>query len=504
MIKNVLECLENSCKKNENKIIFADEKEEITYLGFLKNSQKIGTGLYNKSSNKRPIAIFIDKSINTLLAMFGVLYSGSFYTIIDVNSPIDRIKSIAKTLEVTEVITDEKNRSKIQNDNIFQNVYTVEELLKWKVDNDVISNVRENSIDTDLMYVLFTSGSTGVPKGVAICHRSVIDYISFIKNKFDINGNTIFGSGTQLYFSMSILDIYTNILAGSTLYLIPKIYFSFPIKLLEFMNQKKINTIYWVPSALGIISDLRALDDIDLPYLKKVLFAGEVMPVKKLNYLMIHLKNAMFANLYGPTEVTDICTYYIVDRKFKNDESLPIGVACDNCEVLVLKDDFTKANFGEEGQLCVKGSYLALGYYNNKEATKRAFIQNPLNLKFPEVIYLTGDIVKYNQRGELEYISRKDFQIKHMGYRIELGEIEKVTNSIEGIQSVACVYDFKKSRIVMFYTSSNVDEYILKNSLKEKLLDYMMPSKIIKLKVMPHNANGKIDRKKLKEMLEVK
>ncbi len=239
MIKNVLECLENSCKKNEDKIIFADEKEEITYLEFLKNSQKIGTGLYNKSSNKRPIAIFIDKSINTLLAMFGVLYSGSFYTVIDVNSPIDRIKSIAKTLEVTEVITDEKNRSKIQNDNIFQNVYTVEELLKWKVDNDVISNVRENSIDTDLMYVLFTSGSTGVPKGVAICHRSVIDYISFIKNKFDINGNTIFGSGTQLYFSMSILDIYTNILAGSTLYLIPKIYFSFPIKLLEFMNQKK-------------------------------------------------------------------------------------------------------------------------------------------------------------------------------------------------------------------------------------------------------------------------
>lgn len=504
MIKNVLECLENSCKKNEDKIIFADEKEEITYLEFLKNSQKIGTGLYNKSSNKRPIAIFIDKSINTLLAMFGVLYSGSFYTVIDVNSPIDRIKSIAKTLEVAEVITDEKNRSKIQNDNIFQNVYTVEELLKWKVDNDVISNVRENSIDTDLMYVLFTSGSTGVPKGVAICHRSVIDYISFIKNKFDINGNTIFGSGTQLYFSMSILDIYTNILAGSTLYLIPKIYFSFPIKLLEFMNQKKINTIYWVPSALGIISDLRALDDIDLPYLKKVLFAGEVMPVKKLNYLMIHLKNAMFANLYGPTEVTDICTYYIVDRKFKNDESLPIGVACDNCEVLVLKDDFTKANFGEEGQLCVKGSYLALGYYNNKEATKRAFIQNPLNLKFPEVIYLTGDIVKYNQRGELEYISRKDFQIKHMGYRIELGEIEKVANSIEGIQSVACGYDFKKSRIVMFYTSSNVDEYILKNSLKEKLLDYMMPSKIIKLKVMPYNANGKIDRKKLKEMLEVK
>lgn len=158
----------------------------------------------------------------------------------------------------------------------------------------------------------------------------------------------------------------------------------------------------------------------------------------------------MFANLYGPTEVTDICTYYIVDRKFKNDESLPIGVACDNCEVLVLKDDFTKANFGEEGQLCVKGSYLALGYYNNKEATKRAFIQNPLNLKFPEVIYLTGDIVKYNQRGELEYISRKDFQIKHMGYRIELGEIEKVANSIEGIQSVACVYDFKKAELLCF------------------------------------------------------
>mgnify|MGYP000713167998 FL=1 len=223
------------------------------------------------------------------------------------------------------------------------------------------------------------------------------------------------------------------------------------------------------------------------------------MPTKQLNMWIKKLPHAMFANLFGPTETTDICTYYVVDRKIENTESLPIGKHCDNCDVMVIKEDGTEARDGEEGELCVRGSFLAAGYYKNPEKTNQVFVQNPLNKAYPEVVYRTGDIVKYNEKGELIYISRKDFQIKHMGYRIELGEIENRINNIDGIMNCACIYDTENSKIVLFY-QGNIDEVEILNKAKEKLTNYMVPNKVVKLDKLPYNANGKIDRKLLQNM----
>lgn len=223
------------------------------------------------------------------------------------------------------------------------------------------------------------------------------------------------------------------------------------------------------------------------------------MPTKQLNMWIKKLPHAMFANLFGPTETTDICTYYVIDRKIENTESLPIGKHCDNCDVMVIKEDGTEARDGEEGELCVRGSFLAAGYYKNPEKTNQVFVQNPLNKAYPEVVYRTGDIVKYNEKGELIYISRKDFQIKHMGYRIELGEIENRINNIDGIMNCACIYDTENSKIVLFY-QGNIDEVEILNKAKEKLTNYMVPNKVVKLDKLPYNANGKIDRKLLQNM----
>lgn len=192
-------------------------------------------------------------------------------------------------------------------------------------------------------------------------------------------------------------------------------------------------------------------------------------------------------------------TYYVIDRKIENTESLPIGKHCDNCDVMVIKEDGTEARDGEEGELCVRGSFLAAGYYKNHEKTSQVFVQNPLNKEYPEVVYRTGDIVKYNEKGELIYISRKDFQIKHMGYRIELGEIENRINNIDGIMNCACIYDTENSKIVLFY-QGNIDEVEILNKAKEKLTNYMVPNKVVKLDKLPYNANGKIDRKLLQNM----
>ena len=501
MDKNILDCLERTEKTYSNKLAFVDNKREITYKELLENSKRIGTYLSTNEKNQ-PIAIFIDKTVSCLETMFGVLYSGNFYTVIDTKSPMERINLILNTLEPIKIITDSKNLSKLKSFGIEDNICLYEDMLNEKIDEKMLNQVRRKMIDTDPMYILFTSGSTGVPKGTVIAHKSVISYSNWVKETFNITSDTIWGSQTPFYFSMSITDVFSTILSGATLYIIPKMYFSFPIKLLEFINEKKINTIYWVPSALCIVANFTALDEVELPTLKKVLFAGEVMPVKQLNMWIDKLPNTMFANLFGPTETTDICTYYIVDRKFNNNENLPIGHACNNCDVIVVKEDGTEAKNGEEGELCARGSFLALGYYNNPEKTASVFVQNPLNKNYSEIVYKTGDIVKYNERGELIYLSRKDFQIKHMGYRIELGEIETAVNNIDGIIICACVYDTENSKIVLFYQGDEIEENELLEQVKNKVPAYMCPNQIIKLPRIPYNANGKIDRVNLKNMLK--
>lgn len=502
MHKNILQYLEETEKKSSEKLAFIDAKREATYKEIVENSKKIGTFLTKNNITNKPIAIFIDKTVNCLEAMFGVLYGGGFYTIIDTKSPIERINLILNTLEPEMIITDNKNLSKAKEYGIADNICIYEEIITGEIDDKELEKTRSKMIDTDPMYVLFTSGSTGVPKGTVISHKAVISYANWVTKTFEITSETIWGSQTPFYFSMSITDVFSTILSGATFYIIPKMYFSFPVKLLEFLNEKKINTIYWVPSALCIVANFKALDEIELPNLKKVLFAGEVMPVKQLNMWIEKLPNTMFANLFGPTETTDICTYYVVDRKFDNNESLPIGQACNNCDVIIVKEDGTEAKYGEDGELCVRGSFLASGYYNNPEKTASVFVQNPLNRKYLETVYKTGDIVKYNDKGELIYLSRKDFQIKHMGYRIELGEIENAANNVEGIIVCACVYDTENSKIVLFYQGDELDENEVLKEVKNKVPAYMCPNKIIKLPRMPYNANGKIDRVNLKNMLK--
>lgn len=495
-MKYILEYLENVSEKHPEKTAFADTKKSVSFSQFTNTAQCIGSGI-NKalSVTHKPIAIFIDRSVPCLTSMMGVLYSGNFYAVLDVKSPADRLQKILDTLSPAAIITDKAGKKAcstlIEGTDIVMLEYEV--LQEAQICSTTLAKIRSGVIDTDPMYVLFTSGSTGIPKGVVVSHRAVISYTTWVIETFDINEKTTWGSQTPFYFSMSITDIFSTLMTGATFYIIPKMYFSFPVTLLNFLNDKEINTIYWVPSALSIVANMDALSAVKPQYLTKILFAGEVMPTKQLNIWREALPDAFYANLFGPTETTDICTYYVVDREFTNDESLPIGNACNNCGIIVIDESGHEVPMGEPGELCARGSFLAMGYYNNPKQTAAAFVQNPLNTAFPETIYKTGDIVRYNERGELIYMSRKDFQIKHMGYRIELGEIEAAINNIDDIISSACIYDKDMQSIVLFY-HGNTDEETVLQIANSKLPIYMRPNQIFRLEGMLYNANGKIDR----------
>ncbi len=496
MHKTIFKYLEETALKYPHKIAFSDNKREINYEEFVNESKLLGTNILKYNIFNKPVAIYLDKNISCLVSMIGINYSGNFYTVIDNKMPLDRIDSIFSTLKPSLIITDNKNILKLNDLKYKSNILIIDEL-KGSINQKLLDNVYDKIIDTNSMYILFTSGSTGVPKGVVINHRATISYINWFNKTFNINNKTIFGSQTPFYFSMSVSDIFSTITSGATFHIIPKVNFSFPVKLIEYLNEKKINTIYWVPSALCIVANFKTFDVIKPKYLNKILFAGEVMPMKQLNIWIKNLPDAEFANLFGPTETVDICSYYKVNRKFKDSDTLPIGNYCDNCDLMVINEKNELVTEDEEGELYVRGSFLASGYYNNPAKTKEMFIQNPLNNSYPELVYKTGDIVKYNKKGELEYVTRKDFQIKHMGYRIELGEIESSINSIKDVDSCVSIYDTDNDRIILFYVSNNLDEMKILNLVKKKVPNYMWPQEVIKLSSMPYNSNGKIDRKKL-------
>mgnify|MGYP003571294041 CR=1 FL=1 len=499
MKKVITDYLDETANKYGRKNIFIEnENNKISYRAFVNESKKIATKIIKDYEYfNQPIAVFIDKSIDTLKAMSGSLYSGNFYTILDTESPKNRIDLIIDTLKPKLILTNSKNIEKIRGCNYDIELLNID-LIEEKVDKKLIKQVNSKMISTNPAYILFTSGSTGVPKGTVISHKALITYAIWFKETFDINEKTVFGNQTPFYFSMSVSDIYSTVLSGATFCIIPKINFSFPVNLIKYLNNYKVNTIYWVPSALSIVANLDTFNYILPSTLEKVLFAGEVMPTPALNKWIKYLPNIMYANLFGPTETTDICTYYIVNRKFKDSESLPIGKPCNNCDILIINEEGKEAEIGEVGELYVRGDFLGNGYYNNSEKTDDAFVQNPVNKAYPEKVYRTGDLGKYNKYGEIEYFGRKDFQIKHMGYRIELGEIETNINAIKDLTICACIYDNDNKQIVLFYEAPKLTDDDIVKYVNNKLLNYMRPNKIIKLSKMPFNANGKIDRVKLK------
>ncbi len=504
MQNSVVQWLEQTARKFPERTAYADENRRYTWAELRRTALSIAAHIEAAMPDrKQPIGIYMETSADMLAVYMGVAYSGNFYSPIAIDMPAVRAKKIVETLHSALFITTRALSERIgagKSVDYNGKVLCFEDITRDDVSDEKAREYADRILDTDLLYVLFTSGSTGTPKGVAITHRSIIDLIDWEAEEYSITENDSFGNQSPFYFDNSVPGVFLAVKTGAALYVIPEVLFSQPVKLLQYLQDKRITSISWVPSAMIMVSALKALPKVDLSdTLKRVLLCGEVMPTKHLNVWRKYLPNVQYTNFYGPTEITYACTYYIVDREFNDDEPLPIGKPMRNTEILVLDEQDRLVTEPEQvGELCVRGSSLAVGYYNNPEKTAAAFVQNPLQTAYEEKIYRTGDLVKYNERHEIIYLSRKDFQIKHLGHRIELGEIETAVSSLEEISMCCCLYDDKRSKIVLFL-EQEMSRSEINRRLRDLLPDYMLPGKVICVDKLPLNANGKIDRVALRQ-----
>ncbi|MBQ8140150.1 MAG: amino acid adenylation domain-containing protein [Clostridia bacterium] len=496
--KNILEYLEDTVLRVPQKTAFSNGKEDMSFGELYRASRAVGTELARLGLRGEAVAVFMDKHPNAMAAFFGTIYAGCFYVCIDSAMPEERVRLILENVSARAIIADAKGMAKASK---FETEYILrfEEIARTEEDAGILSDVRRRQIDTDPIYVVFTSGSTGVPKGVVACHRSVIDYTEALCEALGFSENTVFGNQTPLYFDAPLKEIMPTLMLGATTYFIPKMLFSFPVKLVEYLNTNKINTICWVVSALVQVSTLGALDVTRPEYLTTVAFGSEVFPKKDYKIWRDTLPNARFFNLYGPTEATGMSCFWRAERELCEDEPIPIGEPFDNTDIILLGDGGREAAEGEEGEICIRGTCLTMGYYGNDEKTSEAFVQNPLNRAYPELIYRTGDIGRYNEYGELVFVTRRDSQIKHMGHRIELGEIDSSVLKCGGTARACSVYDGDKKRIVLFYVGE-LDPSELQKQLAQRLPRYMLPAEAVRLDSLPLTDNGKTDRRKLKDM----
>lgn len=498
MQKNVLEYLERTVETVPDKLAFSNGKEGLSFREIYDMARRIGSGLLSKQAGG-PVVVFMQKHPKTVAAFYGVLYSGNYYVPVDEEMSVPRIQMILDKLGPAPLICDQKAQRLLDKLSFAGEVLPFDELAAGPADDAGLLAVRQAQVITDPMYIVFTSGSTGTPKGVVANHASVIDYIETLSAVLKVDQSTVFGNQAPLYVDACLKELYPTIKFGATTYLIPKGLFSFPVRLVEFILEHKINTVCWVVSAFTIISSLGTLETIVPSTLKTIAFGSEVFAIGQFKLWKQALPDTRFINLYGPTECTGMSCYYEVDRDFHEGEHIPIGRPFQNTQVLLLDEENRLVTDGNtQGEIVIRGAGVCAGYFKDPLRTKEAFVQNPLHDNYPETVYRTGDLGYYNDRGELTYLARKDYQIKHLGYRIELTEIEAAVSQTKDMGNCCCVFDETRSRIVLYY-AGKVDEAALLADLRQRLPKYMQPGRVHRLDALPLTGNGKIDRALLKQ-----
>ncbi len=486
-MKNVLEYLLEAAAKRPNHIAVADRDQQLTFSELVKKVRRIGA-IFEENMTNTPIGVFVDRSVDTIAMILGVLWSGNYYVPLDSELPSEKLNKIIEESGMCAVLGNVSDRHMP----VGIKLYNIDQTTK-----DAAAFPKNGGDDP--IYMVYTSGSTGVPKGVKKSHKSVISFIEAYVETFDFKEDEIIGNQSPFFFDASAKDIYLMLKLGATMEIIPSECFLMPPGLIRYLNERKVTFISWVPSALCIVTQLGTFSEVKPETVKKIFFVGEAFPIKHLSKWQKALPDIEYVNLYGASEQAGISCYYRVKKDVSEMKTLPIGKPLGNCEVFLMDGDKRVTETGKTGEICIVSDALALEYHGDPVKTSAAFVEID-----GKRTYRSGDLAWYDEEGNLNFAARNDGQIKHMGYRIELGEIEAVAGKLPGLERVCCLYNDKKQKICLFVQlekDSTLDAKTIRQQLRGVLTDYMRPQKVIIKERLPQNANGKIDRVLLKSEL---
>jgi len=490
--------------------------ERLTYAELEMRSNGMANLLLDLGLRKgERVGIFMYKGLESAIAIYGIMKAGGAYVPLDPFAPVSRIGFVINDCKIRHIITKEAKREQIAQ--FFMDGTCLEHVIGLSSSEDLAANVvswedvksaPERAIalhltEQDLAYILYTSGSTGVPKGIMHTHRSGLSFAEWAAETYGLRQEDRVSNHAPLHFDLSTFDFFGTAIASGTTVIIPEALTKFPASLSKLMEEEHISVWYSVPFALIQLMERGNIHTRDLSAMRWILFAGEVFPTKHLRGLMNLLPGIRFSNLYGPTE-TNVCTYYHVDQiPSETEETIPIGKPCANVEDLVVDLDDHPILPGEVGELLIRGGVVMKGYWGQPEKTAMGFFKRPSFENFEDLFYRTGDLVQLDANGDYRYLGRKDRQIKTRGYRVELDEVEVALLAHEGVQEAAAypVPDRQGSNLieasVIIKPGVALNQSDLVDHLSRRLPAYALPMRIDILGDFPRTSTGKINRREL-------
>ena len=494
----------NSATKYPEKVAVSCEDQSATFKDLETVSNQFSRDLKSIGVKRQEfIPFFLKKGINSIKAILSILKADCAYVPIDIHTPAERLRAILNAINANVIIVDDHSQSLLEPLLPIKDKALMVNLDQVKSTDD--SPVSYQNISIDIAYVLFTSGSTGTPKGVMIPHKAIIDYIDWCVDIYSLSSKDIIANHAPLYFDNSTFDIYTAFKTGATLHLVHDELNSVLPTLVKWIDQRNITVFFCVPSVLTLLLKSRRLKEDSLQSLRHFICAGEPLPAQPIATMMEKYPHIQFTNMYGPTEITVDCSYYILTHKPSPQQAaIPIGKARNNMELFVRGEDgHLSQQVGSKGELLVRGTSVSYGYLGDTEKTEKVFIQNPFNEYFHDPLYCTGDIVEIEEDGNYMFIGRADDQIKHLGYRIELGEIEMAFSTLEFVSESVVVFqkesvDGESAELGALVNLTGGSMEQLNRELREKLPSYMVPTRIKQFDdAFPRTPNGKYDRKQI-------